>query len=188
MRHRLTGLAALAAALLLSAAQADEGMWLPSQLPEVEAHMRAAGFEGDAAALSDLSRPPMSAVVSLGGCTASFVSPHGLVVTNHHCAHGAIQLNSTPEDNLIANGFNAATMADEVSAGPGARVLVTDRFERITDRILAGARGLSGRDYYEAVEAASKAAVAECEAEPGYRCSVVDMYSGTDFHLVRQLE
>ncbi len=188
MRHRLTGLAALAAALLLPAAQADEGMWLPSQLPEVEAQMRAAGFEGDAAALSDLSRPPMSAVVSLGGCTASFVSPHGLVVTNHHCAHGAIQLNSTPEDNLIANGFNAATMADEVSAGPGARVLVTDRFERITDRILAGARGLSGRDYYEAVEAASKAAVAECEAEPGYRCSVVDMYSGTDFHLVRQLE
>src|SRR5690606_4920938 len=136
----------------------------------------------------DLSRHPMSAVVSLGGCTASFVSPQGLVVTNHHCAHGAIQLNSTPDNNLIANGFNAPTPADELSAGPGARVLVTDRFERITDRILAAARGATGRAYYDAIDAAAKAAVAECEAEPGYRCSVVDMYYGTDFHLVRQLE
>ncbi|GGK01125.1 S46 family peptidase [Luteimonas terricola] len=180
--------AAIAALLLPAAALADEGMWLPSQLPEIETAMRGAGFQGDPANLSDLSRPPMSAVVSLGGCTASFVSPQGLVVTNHHCAHGAIQLNSTPENNLIVNGFNAATMADEVSAGPGARVLVTDRFERITDRILADARGKTGRAYHDAVEAASKAAVAECEAEPGYRCSVADMYYGTDFHLVRQLE
>ena len=187
MRLRFTA-AAIAALLLPAAAHAEEGMWLPSQLPEIEAAMRGAGFQGDPASLSDLSRPPMSAVVSLGGCTASFVSPQGLVVTNHHCAHGAIQLNSTAENNLIVNGFNAATPADEVSAGPGARVLVTDRFERITDRILADARGKTGRAYHDAVEAASKVAVAECEAEPGYRCSVADMYYGTDFHLVRQLE
>ena len=187
MRLRPT-IATLAAALLLPAAHADEGMWLPSQLPGIEAAMREAGFEGDPASLADLSRHPMSAVVSLGGCTASFVSPQGLVVTNHHCAHGAIQLNSTPDNNLIANGFNAPTPADELSAGPGARVLVTDRFERITDRILAAARGTTGRAYYDAIDAAAKAAVAECEAEPGYRCSVVDMYYGTDFHLVRQLE
>ena len=68
----------------------------------------------------------MGAVVALGGCTASFVSPQGLVVTNHHCAYGAIQLNSTPENNLIKNGFNAASLADEVSAGPNARVFVLD--------------------------------------------------------------
>ncbi|MGY1531066.1 S46 family peptidase [Luteimonas sp. A649] len=188
MRLRFTTAAIAALLLPAAAAHADEGMWLPSQLPEIEAAMRGAGFQGDPANLSDLSRPPMSAVVSLGGCTASFVSPQGLVVTNHHCAHGAIQLNSTPENNLIVNGFNAATPAEELSAGPGARVLVTDRFERITDRILADARGKTGRAYHDAVEAASKAAVAECEAEPGYRCSVADMYYGTDFHLVRQLE
>ena len=188
MRPSLLAATLAAAVLLPASATADEGMWLPSQLPEIEQAMRGSGFQGDPNDLSDLSNPPMSAVVSLGGCTASFVSPRGLVVTNHHCAHGAIQLNSTPENNLIVNGFNAATPADEVSAGPGARVLVTDRFERITDRILAGARGKTGRAYHDAVEAASKAAVAECEAEPGYRCSVVDMYYGTDFHLVRQLE
>jgi hypothetical protein len=185
---------ALRSALLASVAglslgaHADEGMWMPSQLPQISAQLEAAGFKGDPKDLADLTKPPMSAVVSLGGCTASFVSPQGLVVTNHHCAYGAIQLNSTPENNLIANGFNAATRAQEVSAGPAARVLVTESFDRITDRILAGARGKTGRAYYDAVDAASKAAVAECEQEAGYRCSVANMYYGTDFYLVRQLE
>ena len=91
---------------------------MPSQLPGLAAQLKAAGFRGDPAQLADLTRYPMSAVVSLGGCTASFVSPQGLVVTNHHCAMGAIQLNSTPERNLIRDGFNAPTMADEPSAGP----------------------------------------------------------------------
>ncbi|MGV8940917.1 MAG: S46 family peptidase [Lysobacter sp.] len=185
---------ALRAALLASTAglalgaQADEGMWMPSQLPQIAEQLAAAGYQGDPAALADLTRPPMSAVVSLGGCTASFVSPEGLVVTNHHCAYGAIQLNSTAQDNLLANGFIADTRAQEVSAGPAARVLVTTAFDRVTDRILADARGKTGRDYYEAVDAASKAAVAECEQEAGTRCSVANMYYGTDFYLIKQLE
>src|SRR3546814_5974512 len=130
----------------------------------------------------------MNAVVSLGGGTASFVSPEGLVVTNHHCARGAIQRNSTPEDNLLENGFIAADRAAELSAGPGARVLVTVAFDKVTDRILADARGKTGRAYYDAVDVAEKALVAECEADEGYRCSVADMYYGTDFYLVKQLE
>jgi hypothetical protein len=181
-------LPAALAAVLSTAACADEGMWMPSQLPRIAAQLEAAGYRGNPADLADLTRPPMSAVVSLGGCTASFVSPEGLVVTNHHCAYGAIQLNSTPDNNLMANGFSAATREQEVSAGPAARVLVTESFDRITDRILEGARGKTGRAYYDAVDAARKAAVAECEREPGYRCSVADMYYGTDFYLVKQLE
>ena len=56
----------------------------------------------------------MGAVVRWAAATASFVPAAGpLVVTNHHCAYGAIQLNSTAERNLIADGFNAPTMADE---------------------------------------------------------------------------
>ncbi|HST44845.1 MAG TPA: S46 family peptidase, partial [Luteimonas sp.] len=175
-------------ALASGAVAAGEGMWLPAQLPEIAPQLEAAGFKGSADDLADLSRAPLSAVVSLGGCTASFVSPQGLLLTNHHCAFGAIQLNSGAGRNRMAEGFNAATHADELSAGPAARVFVTVASDRITDRVLAAARGTTGRAYFDAVEAAGKAAVAECEADPGHRCSVADMSAGSDFHLVKQLE
>lgn len=185
---RRTLATALAMTLAAGGAHADEGMWMPAQLPGLAAQMAAAGYRGDPAALADLQHAPLAAVVSLGGCTASFVSAQGLIVTNHHCAMGAIQFNSTPERNLIHDGFNAATLDDEVSAGPAARVFVTVAFDRITDRILDGARGKTGRAYFDAVDAAKKAAVAECEADPGHRCSVADMDYGSDFYLVKQLE
>ena len=103
-------------------ALAVEGMWTPEQLPQIAADLTRAGLQLDPAALSDLRGHPMGAVVSLGGCTASFVSPNGLVVTNHHCAYGSLQLNSTPEHNMLRDGFIAASVADEPSAGPAARI------------------------------------------------------------------
>lgn len=188
LKTAMRGALLASAAGLAFGAHADEGMWMPSQLPQIADQLAAAGYQGDPAELADLTRPPMSAVVSLGGCTASFVSPQGLVVTNHHCAYGAIQLNSTPQNNLLANGFNAATRAEEVSAGPAARVLVTTEFTPVTDRILGEARGKTGRDYYQAIDAASKQLVSECEQDDGVRCSIANMYYGTDFYLVKQLE
>src|SRR3546814_10651015 len=135
MRLRYLAAAMAATCTASFSAQADEGMWMPSLLPAIAAQLKQAGYQGNPAALAYLTRPPMNAVVSLGGCTASFVSPNCLVVTNHHCAMGAIQLNSTPQDNLIANGFVAADQAAERSAGPAARVFVTVAFDRVTDRI-----------------------------------------------------
>ena len=187
MRHRPLSLALLLAACATSA-HADEGMWMPSQLPSIAKELRAAGFRGNPADLADLTKYPMSAVVSLGGCTASFVSPQGLAVTNHHCALGAIQLNSTPERNLIQDGFIAATQADEVSAGPAARMWVTVGFDEVTDRILVDAGGKTGRAYFDAVDAAKKAAVAACEADAGHRCSVAEMYYGRAYYLIKQFE
>ena len=123
----------LAAALALSfSAHAREGMWVPQQLPEIAGPLKEAGLELPPEQLANLTGDPMGAVVALGGCTASFVSPNGLVVTNHHCAYGAIQLNSTAENNLIKNGFNAPATTDEVSAGPNARVFVLDEITDVT--------------------------------------------------------
>ena len=113
-------------ALASTSAFAVEGMWPPQQLPEIESALKQTGLKLDPAQLADLTAHPMNAIVSLGGCTASFVSPQGLVVTNHHCAYGAIQLNSSPEKNYLQDGFNAASLADEVTAGPSARIFVTD--------------------------------------------------------------
>lgn len=185
MRRRLL---ATALSLAIAPAAASEGMWMPSQLPALASQLKAAGFEGDPAALADLTRPPLNAVVKVGGATGAFVSRDGLVLTNHHVAFGVIQYNSKPDRDLIANGYVAKTRADELPANPDYRVLVTTGFDRITDRILAGAKGKTGRAYYDAVDAATKAAIAECERDAGYRCSVANMYYGTDFYLIRQLE
>jgi len=187
MRHRLLALS-LSAGLMAASAHADEGMWLPSQLPRIVDQLREAGFEGDPAALADLTRPPLNAVVKAGGGTGAFVSGEGLLLTNHHVAFGVIQYNSRPERDLIGEGFIAASRADELPANPDFRVRVTTGFDKVTDRILADARGKAGRAYYDAVDAAEKALVAECEQAPGTRCSVANMHYGTDFYLVRQLE
>jgi len=170
------------------AAHADEGMWMPSQLPELSAAMRKAGFRGDPRALADLTAPPLSAVVRAGGGTGSFVSPDGLLLTNHHVAYGVIQYNTKPDHDLIEDGFIAADRGTELPANPDFRVLVTVGFDKVTDQVLAQARGKQGRDYFDAVDAASKRIVAECESAGDVRCSVANMYYGTDFYRIRQLE
>lgn len=184
MRRRL-----LAPLLLCAAtAQADEGMWMPSQLPDIATQLKAAGYKGDPAQLADLTRAPMNAVVKVGGATGAFVSKDGLVLTNHHVAFGVIQYNAKPDRDLIHDGFVAADRAGELPANPDFRVLVTTGFDRITDRILGDARGKQGRAYFDAIDAATKAVVADCEREAGTRCSVANMDYGTDFYLIRQLE
>ncbi len=189
MRRRLLTLSlSVPLALCLNAAHADEGMWMPSQLPQIAKQLKAAGFRGKAQDLAELAKPPMNAVVKVGGASGAFVSGDGLVLTNHHVAFGVIQYNAKPGRDLIQDGYIAADRAAELPANPDYRVLVTTGFDRITDRILADARGKQGRAYYDAVDTASKAAVAQCERDPGYRCSVANMYYGTDFYLVRQLE
>lgn len=185
MRHSLIAIGLLVAS---GAACADEGMWMPSQLPEIAAQMRQRGFTGNAAALSDVQRAPLGAVVKAGGATGAFVSPHGLILTNHHVAFGVIQYNSGKERDLIGQGFAAQAMDQELPANPDYRALVTVGFDKVTDAVLEQARGTRGRAYYDAVDAASKRIVAECEQDAGHRCSVANMDYGTDFYRIKQLE
>lgn len=187
--RRLPLAAAVAVSLLASLASAREGMWVPQQLPEIAGPLKEAGLELPPEQLADLTADPMGAVVALGGCTASFVSPNGLVATNHHCAYGAIQLNSTPEKNLMATGFNAATPADEVSAGPNARVFVMDKITDVSADMHAAIAGAAdGLTRQNALEAKQKALIAGCESEAGYRCTLYSFFGGQTFRLFRQLE
>lgn len=186
MRVKTMGMAA--AMLLAPAVQADEGMWMPSQLPDIAGPLREAGFRGAPAELADLTRAPLNAVVKVGGATGAFVSDQGLVLTNHHVAFGVIQYNSRPQRDLIRDGYVAGNRGEELPANPDFRLLVTTGFDKVTGKVLAGARGKTGRAYHDAVDAAGKALVAECEREGGVRCSVATMFYGRDFYLVKQLE
>lgn len=161
---------------------------MPTQLPELAKPMRAAGFRGDPRALADVTAPPLSAVVKVGGGTGAFVSGEGLLLTNHHVAYGVIQYNSTPERDIIEGGFIAEGRGDERPSNPDFRVLVTIGFDKVTDQVLEHARGTTGRAYFDAVDAASKRIVAECEQAGNVRCSVANMYYGTDFYRITQLE
>lgn len=168
---------------------ADEGMWLPEQLPALADTLRSLGLRLDPVAMADLHAHPLGAVISLGGCSASFVSEDGLVVTNHHCAVGALQHNSTVESNLLETGFYAETRQDEVWAGPGSRVYVTEAIEDVTAAVLEGIDArTSDTDRFVAIDRAVKRLVAECEAPGSLRCAVAAYDEGSEYRLIRQLE
>ena len=120
----------------------------------------------------------MGAIVSLGGCSASFVSPDGLIVTNHHCVQGALQYNSTPERNLMVDGFLAKTREEELWNGPGSRVFVTVSVKEVTDEIIGKIDPkTTDRKRYDVIEQRVKERTAACEKD-GLRCTVASFFEG----------
>jgi hypothetical protein len=181
---------ALAATLVVAALPlaADEGMWMPQQIPDLARKLEAMGFEGDPAAFADLTGQPMGAIVSLGGCTASFVSPEGLIATNHHCVQGSLQYNSTPQRNLLVDGFLAKTRGEELWNGPGSRVLVTVSVKEVTDAVTGKLDpGLDDRKRFDVVDRRIKERTAACEAG-GLRCRVDSFFGGLKYYETAQLE
>jgi hypothetical protein len=179
----------IALALLSNFAHADEGMWMPQQLPQIAPQLKAAGLQLDPAALTRLTGFPMGAIVSLGGCSASFVSKQGLVATNHHCVHGSVAHNSTLERDLLADGFLARTLADELPAAPGSRIFVTQEVRDVSASIITPqVASLSGKKRSDAIENNQKKLIAACEKDAGHRCTVPAFYGGLAFYLVKQLE
>jgi hypothetical protein len=177
----------LASLLLLfsSSGFAVEGMWQPHQLPELGEQLKELGLKIDPDKLAGLSDFPMNAIVSLGGCSASFVSPKGLVVTNHHCIYGSLQYASTPENNVLENGFVASSLEEEVPAAPGSRVYVTEEVTEVTDQVLEGiTEGMGGKARYQQIENNIKELIRECEAETGYRCGVPAYHHGMEYYLI----
>ncbi|TFW28555.1 S46 family peptidase [Duganella callida] len=179
----------IALAILSTAAHADEGMWMPQQLPQVAKELKAAGLKLDPATLTKLTEFPMGAIVSLGGCSASFVSPQGLVATNHHCVYGSVAHNSTPERNLLANGFLAHNLGEELPAVPGTRIFVTKAVTDVSKQVITPeVAKLSGKARSDAIEKNQKTLQADCEKDAGHRCTVSSYYGGLEFYLIKQLE
>lgn len=181
-------LATLMACVATAPLAGKEGMFTPGQLPEIAEDLRATGLEVSPEALSDLTGFPMGAIVQLQGCSGSFVSDEGLVVTNHHCARGSVQYNSTAENNYLANGFLAKTKGEELPAAPGSRVYVTTQISDVTARVRKGIDKLAPAKRYDTVDQRVKDITAECEKEAGYRCLVASFYGGKEYTLIKRLE
>jgi hypothetical protein len=166
------------------------GMWMPSQLASHAAQLKELGVEFEPAALTDPTAFPLAAIVSLGGCSASFVSGQGLIVTNHHCVTGELQHNSTEGNNLLVNGYVAKSRADELAGGPGARVYVTSGFEDVTARVQEGLEAIEDDAARSAAIAAKRGELATaCMAgKPDTRCEVVSYFDGAQFFQIEQLE
>jgi hypothetical protein len=170
------------------------GMWLPQQmtLPVHVETFRNMGVELDAKTLSDPLAAPLAAVVSTGGCTASFVSPEGLIVTNHHCVQGALQNNTNKKQNqnLLEDGFLAATRADEKPAGPAQRILVAQAFKDVTKEVLDGLDKIKDPvARKDESENRMKALIAACEKDrPSMRCSVRPFFGGAMYIQTESLE
>jgi hypothetical protein len=154
-------------------------------MPSLKNELRAAGFNKNVNSISDLFEFPMNAIVSIGGCSAAFVSPNGLIATNYHCVESSyLQYNSTNEDDLFATGFTASNYEDEKPSPPGSRVFITTSSTEITDEVLAGT--LETEDYVskaEIIEQNSKNIVSNCEKDSSIRCRVRSFFGGETYKL-----
>ncbi|WP_027168838.1 S46 family peptidase [Mesorhizobium sp. WSM3224] len=171
-----------------TAASAHEGMWMPGQTAEVGAAMRADGLQLDTAQMT-LGAAPLNAIVSLGGCSASFVSPEGLVATNHHCVLESVQDNSEEDQDYLINGFLAKSLGEELPATPSSRVYVTEDVRDVTADMLDGVWAKpNGLARYERLDANRKALIAVCEKQRDRHCDVGAYYGGASYYLQQQLE
>ncbi len=156
-------------------------MWLFNHFPADKVE-KAYGFKPDQAWLDHVR---LSTLRIPGHCSASFVSPHGLVLTNHHCVSSCIESLSNAKQDLAASGFYAKQAGDELKCAgleldqPLAITDVTERINRVT-------AGKDGADFNAAYLAERAIINGECiGGEPNIRCEVIDLHGGGLYNLYR---
>jgi len=168
--------------LFAGSAMADEGMWplyMLDRLPFDQFKTR--GLELTADQIYNPHGTCIADAVVQCGATASFVSPEGLLVTNHHVAFSAVQQQSTPEHNCLRDGFYAPTKANEIEA-PGYSVSVTIGSEDVTKRVLGAVNDkMSGLQRFNAIDRTIKKITAESEKGTSNRCKVVAVFGGKQY-------
>jgi hypothetical protein len=168
--------------LLLTAmtVHADEGMWTFHDFPAAEVKQKF-GVEITPEWLDHVR----TATVRLSGCTASFISPEGLILTNHHCTWGCLAENSTKDRSLFEEGFLAADRKDEIRC----RTQVADvlmAMENITAKVAAAVRGLDEQAAGERRRKTLTELEQACEkSSRGLKCQTVNLYNGGQYWLYK---
>jgi hypothetical protein len=168
-----------------AAALADEGMWTFDNVPRAEIAKKYG------VTLTDqwLQRLQQSVVRLETGCTASFVSPEGLVLTNHHCVSTCLADNSTAERDYVARGFTAAARENELRC-QGSQASVLMATENVTDRVRKALAGTPPDKATAVRNAALTNLEAQCEADAKksgapLACEAVTLYQGGQYWLYK---
>jgi hypothetical protein len=172
--------------LCLSAANlsfADEGMYPLSEIHKL--NLKAKGLK---VSPKDIYNPGqiglIDAIVNIGGCTGSFISNDGLIITNHHCAFGAVQAASTTEHDYVTDGFLAQSRTEEITA-KGLTVRIVDSYKDVSKEILSvltDTMDLTTRT--KTIDKKIKEIISESEKNnPGKRAEVSEMFTGKSYIL-----
>lgn len=186
-----TSIVALLSLALSVAAIAADGKWTPQQVLQLDPEWLAKeGLEVDPATLWNEAEGTglLAAAIKIGGCSGGFISPEGLIITNHHCVFSVLQEHATPGNDIISNGFLARDRAGELPT-TSVRVTVPRRFTDVTPR-MEGAIPAAADDAArrKAIEERRKELVAECEKTPGAKCTVAAHDGGVQYVLIETFE
>lgn len=164
-------------AIFVNGARSDEGIWLPNQFPAGEVQKK----YGVSIGQDFLDRLRLASVRVVA--SASFVSPNGLLLTNHHVASECIQQLSSKEHDYMTNGFYAASVNAEKQC-PGMEADVLLKIDDVTGQVAQGVREGTEPVAAARTRQANTAKIEkECAARTGNRCEVVTLYSGGQYHL-----
>jgi len=160
----------------------EEGMWLLNQIDQL--NLKKAGLKIKTSDIYSGETSISNAIVHLGGCSSSFVSQDGLILTNHHCAFGALQRASKEDSDYITNGFLAKTRAEELQAH-GMHAYVLQETRDVTAEILEAGEGIE--DVVERDKKIKTAIKEMTEAIEGdrddIRARIAEMYNGKQYIL-----
>ena len=168
---------------IVSLGWAEEGMFPMSDLHRLD--LQKAGFALSAEQIFNPDSTSITdAVINIGGCTGSFITQQGLILTNHHCALSAVQRASSKEHDYLQEGFHAKSLDEEYPAA-GFTVRITESYHDVSRQILAAvaeAEGFAAKS--KAKEKISKELIAAAEKEyPGQRVEISEMFPGKSYML-----
>ncbi len=164
--------------------RAEEGMWLPDTVSTLPlAKLRAKGFTLKPEDIYNPNGPSLKdAIVIIDGGTGEFVSPEGLLLTNHHVAFDGIASLSTPEKDYVINGFVAKSRAEEIPT-PGYTVQVLDIMKDVTKEMLDGVTPEMSPTDREKRLAENRKKLVDANSAPNRQPQVVEMSSGLQYYL-----
>lgn len=161
-------------------ARADEGMWTLDNFP-TQRVKQVYGVE----LTDDWMRKVQRATVRLGGCTGSFVSPDGLILTNNHCVWSCMRDLSSKERNLAETGFVAATLRDEARCRSETVSVLVGSYE-ITREVIAAVKGKSAEEAHQARKKKLTELEKSCEDDSDeIKCESVTLYQGGQYFIYK---